>query len=143
MDKGYDIAEIYEGFESRNCRPIIPLKPAGKRAGRHLPHECCHGTWQFKGIDYRRGAAKWRCPTGECETSHRWIPPSRHQPLIPRTTQRWKALYNKRGAVEREFGRLKDYYGIRTIRVRGIEKVRLHVDLSILAKLSSALSRAR
>jgi len=29
------------------------------------------------------------------------------------------------------------------LRVRGIERVRLHADLTILAKLSCALSRAR
>lgn len=143
MDRGYDIADIYEAFEDRNCRPIIPLKPATIKTGQHLPHQCRHGVWQFKGSDYGRKAAKWRCPTGECATSHRWIPSSRHHTLIPRTTQRWKSLYNRRGAVEREFGRLKDYYGMRSIRVRGIEKVRLHVDLSILAKLSSSLARAR
>jgi hypothetical protein len=143
MDKGYDIADIYEEFEDRDCRPIVPLKEAGIKTGRHLPHECRHGVWEFKGSDYGRKAVKWRCPTGECESGHRWVSPSRWHPLIPRTTQRWKSLYNRRGAVEREFGRLKDYYGMRTIRVRGIEKVRLHVDLSILACLSRSLFRER
>jgi hypothetical protein len=26
MDKGYDLATIYDGCEDRNCRPIIPLR---------------------------------------------------------------------------------------------------------------------
>ncbi|MGN6257117.1 MAG: transposase [Solirubrobacterales bacterium] len=145
MDKGYDAGYVYEEFEARNCRPVIPLSMTKKQAekGRHLPHKCKHGEWVYKGTDYKRKAAKWRCPTGECEVSHRWVPASRHQTLIPRTTDRWLKLKRGRSAVEREFGRLKDYYGMRTIRVRGIEKVRLHVELSILAKLSSALARAR
>jgi hypothetical protein len=45
--------------------------------------------------------------------------------------------------VEREFGRLKHEWGLAPIRVRGIEKVQLHADLVILARLASALARAR
>jgi DDE family transposase len=145
MDKGYDAGYVYEEFEARNCRPVIPLSMTmeQKEKGRHLPHKCSHGEWVFRGTDYRRKAAKWRCPTQECEVSHRWVPASRYQPLIPRNTDRWLELKRGRASVEREFGRLKDYYGMRTIRVRGIEKVRLHVDLSILAKLSHGLAKGR
>jgi len=45
--------------------------------------------------------------------------------------------------VEREFGRLKHEWALLPLRVRGIEQVRLHADLTILAKLACALSRAR
>jgi hypothetical protein len=45
--------------------------------------------------------------------------------------------------VEREFGRLKNEWAMAPLRVRRIERVRLHVDLTILAKLSCALARAR
>jgi hypothetical protein len=48
-----------------------------------------------------------------------------------------------RAAVEREFGRLKNEWALLPLRVRGIERVRLHADLTILAKLSCALARAR
>ena len=54
-----------------------------------------------------------------------------------------KSLYRGRGAVEREFGRLKHEWALLPLRVRGIEKVRLHADLTILAKLACALSRAQ
>jgi len=64
-------------------------------------------------------------------------------PLIPRETPRWKKLYGGRAAVEREFGRLKHEWGLSPLRVRGLERVRLHADLTILAKLACALSRAR
>jgi len=40
-------------------------------------------------------------------------------------------------------GRLKNEWALTPLRVRGIERVRLHVDLTILAKLSCALARAR
>jgi hypothetical protein len=52
-------------------------------------------------------------------------------------------LYRGRAAVEREFGRLKHDYGLAPLRVRGIEKVALHADLVILARLAQALARAR
>jgi hypothetical protein len=54
-----------------------------------------------------------------------------------------RARYRSRGAVEREFGRLKHEWALLPLRVRGIERVRLHADLTILAKLATALSRAR
>ena len=45
--------------------------------------------------------------------------------------------------MEREFGFLKHHFGLAAIRVRGIERVRLHADLIMLARLAQALSRAR
>jgi hypothetical protein len=48
-----------------------------------------------------------------------------------------------RAAVERELGRLKNDWALAPLRVRGIDRVRLHADLTILAKLTCALSPAR
>jgi transposase len=62
---------------------------------------------------------------------------------IPRASDRWRTLYRRRSAVEREFGFLKHHFGLAAIRVRGIERVRLHSDLIMLARLAQALSRAR
>jgi transposase len=53
---------------------------------------------------------------------------------VPRD-ENWKALYKARGAVEREFGRLKHEWSMLPLRVRGLGRVKLHVDLTILAKL--------
>jgi Transposase DDE domain len=64
-------------------------------------------------------------------------------PRIPRHTQRFRDLYRGRGAVEREFGRLKHDYGLGPLRVRGQARVQLHADLTILARLSNALMRTR
>lgn len=52
-------------------------------------------------------------------------------------------MYRGRAAIEREFGRLKHDYGLAPLRVRGLEKVALHADLTMLARLAQALSRAR
>jgi hypothetical protein len=56
--------------------------------------------------------------------------------------ERFGDLYGGRSAVEREFGRLKHEWGLSPLRVRGIEKVQLHADLVMLARLASALARA-
>ncbi len=62
---------------------------------------------------------------------------------IPRSSDTWRSLYRRRSAVEREFGRLKHHYGLAFLRVRGLERVRLHADLCILGRLAQALARAR
>lgn len=41
--------------------------------------------------------------------------------------------------LEREFGRLKNDYGLVPLRVRRLPRVTLHVNLTILAQLASAL----
>ncbi len=144
LDMGYDTEAIHAACEERDSRPIIPLRetPAVK-AGKAGPPTCEHGEWRFAGSDLPRGASKWRCPTGECAPASRWVSASRLHPLIPRESKRWKSLYRGRASVEREFGRLKNEWALLPLRVRGIERVRLHADLTILAKLACALSRAR
>ena len=143
LDMGYDTEAIHAGCEARDSRPIIPLKQTpGVKRGDHRPPECEHGTWTFAGADPSRVASKWRCPTGECKPASRWIKADRLHPLVPRETKRWKSLYRGRASVEREFGRLKNEWALLPLRVRGVERVRLHADLTILAKLGCALARA-
>ncbi len=144
LDRGYDAEIVYEEVESRHIRPVVPLrKTPAVKAGKHKPPTCDHGEWTFAGSDAKRGASKWRCPAGECAPASVWIKASRLHNLIPRSTDRFKALYHQRGAVEREFGRLKHESGMLPLRVRRLERVRLHVDLTILAKLATALLGTR
>jgi hypothetical protein len=144
MGNGYDLTTVYDGCEERGVRPIIPLRetPAVK-VGDHRSPTCEHGEWRFAGSDSKRGASKWRCPTGECKPASGWIKADRLHPLIPRETPRWTALYRRRAAVEREFGRLKHDWALAPLRVRGLDRVRLHANLTILAKLACTLARAR
>jgi hypothetical protein len=144
MDKGYDLTSVYDGCEARDVRPIIPLRQtSGVKLGQHKPPPCEHGEWRFAGSDSKRGASKWRCPTGEREPASVWIKASRLHPLIPRETPQFTALYRRRASVEREFGRLKHEWALAPLRVRGLDRVRLHADLTILAKLACALARER
>jgi hypothetical protein len=144
LDKGYDQRPLYDAIGKRDCLPVIPLKqtPDVKREPDAAPR-CEHGRWTFAGADFKRGASKWRCPAGECQPKSKWIKADRRNPLIPRESKRWRSLYRGRAAVEREFGRLKNEYGLAPLRVRGIERVALHADLVMLARLSQALARAR
>jgi len=144
LDRGYAVERVYAECEERDARPIIPLRETiAVKRGDHRPPECEHGTWAFAGADVSRGASKWRCPTGECKPASRWVAADRLHPLVPRETKRWKSLYRRRASVEREFGRLKNEWALLPLRVRGIERVRLHADLTILAKLACALARTR
>jgi len=144
MDKGYDTESIHHACHEAGCLPIIPLKKTtGVKRGDHHAPECEHGTWTFGGSDAKRNASKWRCPTGECQPKSQWVKASRLHPLVPRESKRWGDLYRGRASVERAFGRLKNEYGLKPLRVRGLERVALHSDLCILATLASALARAR
>jgi transposase len=144
MDKAYDFQRIHDECADRGCQAIVPLRrtPDVVR-GDHLPPSCQHGLWRFAGSDYKRQAAKWRCPTGECSPASTWVKADRLHPLIPRETLRFRGLYRRRAAVEREFGRLKHDWALLPLRVRGIDRVKLHTDLTILAKLATTLGRAR
>jgi hypothetical protein len=51
--------------------------------------------------------------------------------------------YGSRGAVEPEFGRLKNEWALAPLRVRRLERVRLRADLTILAKLACRLAFER
>ena len=144
MDRGYDATTIYDECESRGIRPVIPLRETPfVKAGKAAPPMCEHGTWTFAGSDAKRGAAKYRCPTGECSPASVWIKADRLHTLIPRESDRWLDLYHQRGAVEREFGRLKHEWALLPLRVRRVERVALHVDLTMLAVLGTALAKAR
>lgn len=142
LDKGYDVTRVYETLTERDVRPVIPLRqtPAVVK-GQHRPPTCGHGTWTFAGADAGRAATQWRCPTAECAPKSRWVKADRLHPLIPRETARYKALYRERTSVERFFGRAKHGHALAALRVRGLDRVRLHVDLTMLAMLGSALVR--
>jgi Transposase DDE domain/Transposase domain (DUF772) len=144
MDKGYDTNPIHDGCMDRGIAPIVALRRTSRVVrGEHKPPTCEHGTWTFAGADYKRRASKWRCPTGECQPASVWVKADRLHPLVPRESERSRKLYRGRGAVEREFGRLKHEWALLPLRVRGVERVRIHADLTILAKLGCTLARAR
>jgi hypothetical protein len=66
-------------------------------------------------------------------------------PLIPRETDRWRKPYKRRGAVEREFGRLNYEYALSPLRVRassGSGSTPTHNPCQVACALSQAARRA-
>jgi hypothetical protein len=144
MDKGYDADAIHHGCMDRGILPVTSLRETeGVKKGANKPPCCEHGVWTFAGADFKHRRSKWRCPTGECQPASVWVKASRLHPLIPRDSARSVKLYRSRGAVEREFGRLKNEWALAPLRVRRLERVALHVDLTVLAKLAVRLASER
>lgn len=142
MDRGYDNGPIYDGCMDREVDPIISLREtASVQRGEADPPSCRHGQWVFAGADRKRRQTKWRCPEGKCSPGSRWIKANRLHPVVPRDSERFKSLYASRVAVERSFGHLKHEWSLLPLRVRHLERVRLHVDLTVLALLTTALIR--
>jgi hypothetical protein len=142
MDKGYDSVANHAGCTERHVHPVISYRERTTCAPDDVP-TCEHGRWTFAGADFKRGASKWRCPSGVCAPKSVWLKADRRNPIIPRETKRWRDLYRGRAAIEREFGTLKHHFGLAPLRVRGLARVQLHADLTMLARLSQALARAR
>jgi hypothetical protein len=144
LDKGYDYDSTHELCMDRGALPIIALRMTRDVArDPYSAPDCVHGSWTFGGAERKRKRTQWRCPTGECRPKTRWFRASRRRPLVPRRSKRWIELYRGRGAIEREFGRLKNELGLTPLRARGLPRVALHTDLCIFGRLCQALLRAR
>jgi hypothetical protein len=143
MDEGNDAGWLYSNFEERKCHPVVPLlnTPAVER-GEHKPPSCSMASGDS--LDRTQSGEP---PSGGARPASASPPhggkADRLHSLIPRETLRWRKLYRGRAAVGREFGRLKNEWALLPLRVRGLERVKLHADLTIFAKLSCALARAR
>jgi hypothetical protein len=126
--------ETARNHESRYVAPLLDTI----RARGFQPETCA----MDKGYDNTRVMAETRergCVPIVSLRKNSPIPLDR----IPYGSDEWKRLYRGRAAVEREFGRLKNEYGLTPLRTRGLARVRLHADLVMLARLSQALDRAR
>jgi len=148
LDKGYDGGPTYDLIHSRPARAVIPLKDTDAGRDGHAVPECTHHgrtrRWVFGGADMTRRATKWRCPVGRCRPKSIWIPLDRFHPAIPRATPRSKRMYKRRGAVERFWSRLKEEWGLVSgLRVRGLERVTQHVDLTVTVYLAFNVARLR
>jgi transposase len=97
----------------------------------------------LRGSDAKRGAAKYRCPSGECSPASTWVKADRLHTLVARETDRCRKLYRRGGSVERGFRRLKNESALLALPVRRIERVRLHADLAVLTRLAVAVAKAR
>lgn len=125
LDKGYDAKAIYEEAHALGFEPIIPLKRTAKNAGEwtkdFAPTCFIEEGYKYDSFDFRYGALKFTNPKERCNTCplqkegicQKVIKIKQH--IDPRKfnhpargTRVWKKLYNKRGAVERVNGNLKE-----------------------------------
>ena len=84
----------------------------------------------------------------DCDGVREFSQKLKHVPIIVSNRRRGekrelnpveKTRYNERTAVERVFGRLKDEFGGRMVRVRGSTKVMAHLMFGILALTADQL----
>jgi hypothetical protein len=127
------VAPLIDALHARGYRPETCAMDKGYDNGR--VHDECEQRGVSPVIPIRMHHERMGLPFGDLF--------DRHNPRISRYGERFRTLYKNRVAVEREFGRLKNDYGLAPLRVRGLERVQLHADLVILARLSQALNRAR
>ncbi len=66
--------------------------------------------------------------------------PKSHKKWLDQETSEWKAIFNRRVAVERVFGRMKDHRRLNNITVRHRRKLTVHSLIPIIVTQASALA---
>jgi IS5 family transposase len=108
----------------------------------------------LEGHDKKKGM-KYICPhragKTQCSLLHRctlkvvWIRPLweyRKNCSIPRDSEEWNALYDKRTAMERVNSKLKEHRRLNSHCHRGLAKVRLHCLMGVLSLVVTGLAEA-
>jgi transposase len=163
MDSAYDSYENYRfAIKEAEVVPIIALNPRGgvdsiTSGSLHLSKDgnytCMSG---FKvvywGKEEKRDRLKFRCPAavGKCECLFRstcseskygrtfYLHPERDYRLIgpvPRGTNLWQEKYDARTSIERAYSEEKGSHKLANPRVRGLNKVKMHVYLALCAQV--------
>ena len=66
--------------------------------------------------------------------------PKHHKKWLSEETAEWQAIFNRRTAVERVFGRLKNHRRLNNITVRHLKKVTVHSLLPVIVTQAVALA---
>jgi transposase len=66
--------------------------------------------------------------------------PKNQKRFLPQETPEWQLIYNRRTAVERVFGRMKDHRRLNKITVRRLNKVTVHSLLPVIVTQAVALA---
>ena len=158
-DKGYDQPPNYRYLHKRRISAVIAIRDTEKSDQTYSLEgrpRCTGGLdMDFLGTDREKGHL-FRCPEGGCHlkdtvqfTRHCdlefWeqvddMPELRKVGKLARANPAWKRLYHKRGIVERLFGSAKQSRLLDTHRCFGIQRVRLHIALSLLAYTGTMLA---
>ena len=167
-DKAYAGQERLQQQVDRGLIPVVAVpKPPKDDKGRRLfdglytadGRLTCEGNvaMDYLGYEPERGH-RFRCPDEGCALKDKigwsrhcdsevWEKPEgrllRTIGLLPRFTEKWKGIYRMRTWVERYFRSGKHARLLDRHQFMGIAKVGLHVKISRLAYLATALARLR
>ncbi|WP_150273566.1 transposase [Paenibacillus tepidiphilus] len=146
-DKGYDCAAIYQLIHSLGAYPAIPLihhkdPPPGMNLD-YTPvctqgHAYRYDSWdaKYETLKYTRPSECKGCALSgsDCQKVFkiRIQTDLRLHTYPARGSERFTTLYNKRTAVERVFAYLKEYFGMKRTRHRGV-RASVDFQLSTLA----------
>lgn len=157
-DRGYDHPPNYRYLHERKIGAVIAIRDTDRNDQTYSldGHPRCTGglDMEYVATDRERGHL-FRCPEGGCHLKDT-VQFSRHCDLefyehvtempvlrkvgkLARANPVWRRLYNRRGIVERLFGSAKQSRLLDTHRCFGIQRVRLHVVLSLLAYTGTML----
>jgi hypothetical protein len=109
------------------------------------------------GFEKDRNTLKYRCPARhyglDCSGREHCgigasvrIPIAEHRRVfgpVARDSYKWKELYKRRTAAERVNSRLDVSFGFEQHTIRGLEKIRLRVNMAYMAMLAMALGRIK
>jgi hypothetical protein len=127
------VAPLLDAVQARGFQPETVAMDKGYDNTR------VHAECEARGVDPvipLRGA-KSKQPALPLTTGGRLFP------RIARHTERFRSLYRRRALIEKEFAHLKREHALAALRVRGLDRVQLHVDLTLLARLALTLNRAQ
>lgn len=109
----------------------------------------------YAGFEKDRNTLKYRCPDQaygiSCKGQNKCkfkkglrINLDIHRRLftpLPRSSYKWKKIYNSRTSIERVNSRLDEFFGFEKHYNRGLKKIKLRLELSFITMLSMALGR--
>ena len=160
-DRGYDAASNYRYLHQKKISAVIAIRDTDPHSLYSLEGKprCLGGSdMDYVRTDRKKGHL-FRCPPGGCHLKDE-IQFSRHcdtefyeKPKtdtdlrkvghFARANPKWQRFYNKRGIVERLFGSAKQTRLLDSHLYLGIQRVRMHVTLSLLAYTGMMLVHAQ
>ena len=160
-DRGYDGSPNYQYLKDNGMAAVIAIRDTrqGNRTYSLKGKPRCIGgqDMEFLGTDRKKGH-RFRCPEGGCHLrdvvrfsrycdSEIYERPRTAEELrkvgqFARANPRWQKVYDKRGSVERLFGLAKQARLLDTHWYLGIQRVTMHVALSLLAYTGTMLAHA-
>ena len=156
-DKGYDKLDNMAHVVSVGMIPVMAVRrpEKDKETGLRLydgtydehgrPTCTCGKSKEYVKTDPEKGHL-FRCPADGCHHEHYEKPEGRLLRIIgllPRCSDEWKAEYKKRPTIERFFSSDKHSRMLDTHRCLNGQKVELHVMMSMLSYLATALAHLK